>query len=106
MIGERGATAAYRLQCVWHGQRQLDVAYCRRDGGPRADERDMSAFRRSLAVAAAVAVAGTVSGPAVAAKPKPARATKGVCATKSGSLRPSPVRVCRKAVKAPRALPR
>ena len=65
-----------------------------------------TAIRRSLAVAAAVAVAGSVSAPAMGAKPKPARAAKGVCAVKSGSLRPSPVRVCRKAVKAPRALPR
>jgi hypothetical protein len=67
-----------------------------------------STIRRSLAVAAAVLVAGSVSAPAVGAKPKPkpARATKGVCAVKSGSLRPSPVRVCRKAAKAPRALPR
>ena len=66
----------------------------------------MSAIRRTLAVAAAVMVAGSVSGPAMAAKPKPARATKRVCAVKSGSLRPSPVRVCRKAAKVPHALPR
>ena len=67
----------------------------------------MSAVRRTLAVVAAVMVAGSVSGPAVAAKPKPAHTAKrGVCAVKSGSLRPSPVRVCRKVLKAPRALPR
>ena len=64
----------------------------------------MSAVRRSLAVLAAVAVAGSLSAPAMAAKPKPAART--VCATKASSLRPSPVRVCRKAAKAPRALPR
>jgi hypothetical protein len=64
----------------------------------------MSAVRGSLAVVAAVVVAGSVSAPAVGAKPRPA--AKAVCAVKSGSLRPSPVRVCRKAAKAPRALPR
>ena len=70
---------------------------------------DVSAIRRALAVAAAVVVAGTVSPPATAAKhkTKPVKASEGaVCAVKSGSLRPSPVRVCRKAAKAPRALPR
>jgi len=69
---------------------------------------DVSASVRSLlAVIAAVVVAASASSPANAKpKPKPARATQGVCAVKSGSLRPSPVRVCRKAVKAPRALPR
>ena len=75
-----------------------------------ADDPDVSlpsAFRRSLAVLAAAAVAASVSAPGAVAKPrpKPARAGK-VCAVKSGSLRPSPVRVCRKASKAPRALPR
>ena len=66
----------------------------------------VSLFRRSLAVAAAVLVAASASAPAAGARPSPVRASKGVCAVKSGSLRPSPVRVCRKAAKAPRALPR
>jgi hypothetical protein len=66
-----------------------------------------SALRRSLAVAAAAAVAASVSAPDAVAKPRPkhTRAAK-VCAVKSGSLRPSPVRACRKASKAPRVLPR
>lgn len=64
----------------------------------------MSAVRRSLVVLAAALVAGSAPAPAMGAKPKPA--AKSVCAVKSGSLRPSPVRVCRKAAKAPRALPR
>ena len=75
-----------------------------------ADDRGVSpvsALRRLLALAAAFAVAASVSAPGAAAKPRPThtRAAK-VCAVKSGSLRPSPVRACRKASKAPRALPR
>jgi hypothetical protein len=67
-----------------------------------------SALRRTLAVASAAAVAASVSAPGAGAKPRPThvRSAAKVCAVKSGSLRPSPLRACRKASKAPRALPR
>ena len=58
-----------------------------------------SARRTLLPVVLAVA---TLAVPAAAqAKPKP----RGVCASASASLRPSPLRACVRAKKAPRALP-
>ena len=58
-----------------------------------------SARRTLLPVVLAVA---TLAVPAAAeAKPKP----RGVCASASASLRPSPLRACIRAKKAPRALP-
>ena len=58
-----------------------------------------SARRTLLPVVLAVA---TLAVPATAqAKPKP----RGVCASASASLRPSPLRACVRAKKAPRALP-
>ena len=66
----------------------------------------MSPIRRSLAVVAAVLVAASASAPAAGARPTPVRSVTSICAVKSSSKRPSPVRVCRQAAKAPRALPR
>ena len=58
-----------------------------------------SARRTLLPVVLAVA---TLAVPAAAqAKPKP----RGVCASASASLRPSPLRACVRVKKAPRALP-
>jgi len=66
------------------------------------------ATRLSLLCALAVFAALLLAAPAAEAKkggPGPRVAAKGICAVQSGAKRPSPVRACRGARKAPKALP-
>ena len=66
------------------------------------------ATRLSLLCALVVFAALLLAVPAAQAKPggpAPHVAAKGICAVQSGAKRPSPVRACRGARKAPKALP-